>query len=64
MSSGYVAGEAIVIAMICKNSEPKQRKWREVWVNPRLLRRLKLGVYKPLMRELHFDEEDYYRILG
>ena len=36
MSSHYVGGEAIVIAMICKNSEPKQRKRREVWVNPRL----------------------------
>ena len=36
MSSDYVAGEAKIIAMICKNSEPKQRKRREAWVNPRL----------------------------
>ena len=36
MTSDYVAGEAIVIAMICKNSEPKQRKRREVSVSPRL----------------------------
>ena len=44
--------------MICKNRGQKQRKRREIWLEPWLLRHPKLGVYKSLMRELKLEEKD------
>ena len=53
-----MTGSAIVIVMICKKREQKQRKRKEIWVKPWWLRRPKLEVYKSPIRELQLGEED------
>ena len=57
-----VAAAAIVIAIICKRREKRERKRnRSIWVKPWLQRRNELGVDNTLLMEFRFEDEDEYK---
>ena len=60
-----MAGAAIVIAMICKNRDQKQRKQSAGNLGKPLVETFNLGItsFKSLMKELQLKDEDYNRIL-
>ena len=59
MESGEETAAAIVALLLVKKNKKKRK--RSVWVKSWLGRRMNVGFYETLLRELRFEEESEYK---